>query len=101
MPVITYQAMAMWSPSAVRAGGMLILKTLSLYTDRRYDTLSAMSFMAIVLIAVNPYVIFGSGFQMSFLAAASIAFIMPHIPCKIPEGIAVTLSVSLGLMPYQ
>ena len=38
---------------------------------------------------------------MSFLAAASISFFMPHISLKVPESISVMLAVNTGLIPYQ
>lgn len=93
--------LASWSPSVTRASGMVLLKTYAVYTDKKYDSLSAMSLIMLSMIAINPYVLFSAGFQMSFLAAASIAFFMPHMSRKIPDSVAVMLSANLGLMPYQ
>lgn len=92
---------ALWSPSVIRAGGMIALRIYCKYADERYDFLTALSAVALIMIFKNPYVIFNTGFQMSFLSAASIEFFLPHIPDKIPDFMAVTLAVNIGLMPYQ
>lgn len=92
---------ALWSPSVTRAIGMIAFNIYCKSADERYDFLTSMSAVALIMIFKNPYVIFNAGFQMSFLAAASIAFFLPHIPDKIPDFLAVTLAVNIGLMPYQ
>ena len=93
--------LAGWTPSVVRAVGMIYLKLYALYFDKRYDSLTALSLIALVLILKNPYIVFNVSFQMSFLASLSIIFIMPHIPKKIPDFMAIILAVNIGLMPYQ
>lgn len=97
----TYGELSCWSPSVVRAVLMTAMSILAKSADLRYDMLTAMSAVGLILIADNPYVIFGAGFQMSFLAITSIAFIKPLIPIKIPEGAAVTIAAYFGLLPYQ
>lgn len=99
--LFTYGTLSMWSTSAIRAILMIAISTVGRYTDRRYDMLTAMSVAALLLIVQNPYVIFGSGFQMSFLAISSIAFFRPIIPQKIPESLAAAVAVSFGLLFYQ
>ncbi len=74
--------LASWSPSVARASGMIGIKTAAEYWDRRYDMVTAMSGVALILILRNPYVIFNTGFQMSFMAALSISFFLPHISKK-------------------
>ena len=99
--LFTYGTLSMWSTSALRAILMIGISTAGRYTDRRYDMLTGMSAAALILITQNPYVIFGSGFQMSFLAIASIAFFRPIIPQKIPESLATAIAVNFGLLFYQ
>ena len=53
---------------------MIGIKTVAEYWDRRYDMVTAMSAVGLILILRNPYVIFNTGFQMSFMAALSISF---------------------------
>ena len=93
--------LASWSISVTRAIGMIIMKIIAMCLDRRYDQLTAASIMALLFITNNHNVIFNTGFQMSFLAVMSIAFILPHISSKIPDYLAVVMAVNLGLAPYQ
>ena len=90
-----------WTPSVIRASGMIILKKYAVYRDLRYDSLTALSFVSIIMMTRNPYIIYNPSFQMSFLAALSIMFIIPHIPKKIPDFLAVIIAVNMGLLPYQ
>ena len=90
-----------WTPSVIRASGMIILKKYALYRDLRYDSLTALSVVSLLMIIRNPYIIYNPSFQMSFLAALSIIFIIPHIPKKIPDFLAVIIAVNVGLLPYQ
>ena len=99
--LFSYGVLSMWSPSVVRATLMITMSVIARVMDLRYDMLTAMSTVGLILIAINPYVIFGAGFQMSFLAITSIAFIRPVIPDKIPDFMATVLAVNLGLLPYQ
>ena len=99
--LFSYGVLSMWSPSVIRASLMIAMSILAKTADLRYDMLTALSAVALILIIQNPYVIFGAGFQMSFLAVASIAFIRPVLSDKIPEFLAPMVAVNIGLLPYQ
>lgn len=99
--LFTYGTLSMWSPSATRAILMISVSTVGRFTDRRYDRLTGMSVAAFILIADNPYVILGTGFQMSFLAISSITFFTPLISRRISDGLATALAVNFGLLIYQ
>lgn len=96
-----YGSLAMWSTSSCRAILMIIVSVLGRYMDRRSDMLTSMSVAAFILIANNPYVIFGASFQMSFLAITSIAFLRPVMPDAVPESLSTAFAVNLGLLTYQ
>ncbi len=96
-----YGSLAMWSASSCRAILMIIISVLGRYMDRRNDMLTSMSVAAFILIARNPYVIFATGFQMSFIAITSIAFLRPVIPEAIPESLCTAFAVNIGLLVYQ
>ncbi len=96
-----YGSLAMWSASSCRAILMIIISVLGRYMDRRNDMLTSMSVAAFILIACNPYVIFATGFQMSFIAITSIAFLRPVIPEAIPESLCTAFAVNIGLLVYQ
>ena len=96
-----YGTISMWTPSVIRAGMMICLHTAAQLLDLRYDMATGVSTVALLLILMNPYVIFSTGFQMSFLAVSSICFITPVLSAKLPDGIATALAVNLGLLFYQ
>ncbi len=96
-----YGTVSMWTPSVIRAGMMICLHTAADLLDLRYDMATGLSTVALFLIVINPYIIFGTGFQMSFLAVSSICFLTPVLPAKLPDGIATALAVNLGLLIYQ
>ena len=98
---LSYGSLAMWSPSVTRAIVMIFMSIAARLYDMRYDILTSMSFIALILILKNPYVIYGTGFQMSFLAITSIGFFGNIIPKKIPKVLRSSIAVSLGLTIYQ
>ncbi len=97
----SYGTLAFWSPSVIRAEMMIGMKTVAKIKELRYDSLTAMSAAAVLLIVRNPYVIFGLGFQMSFLAIISINIISSKLPDKIPKTLTQALSVNISMILYQ
>lgn len=99
--ILAYGTVSMWSPSVKRAAVMIGLPVAARFLDLRYDMLTGLSTVATMLILRNPYVIFGAGFQMSFLAIASICFFRPLVPKKLPDSFSAMVSVQMGLFLYQ
>ena len=99
--IFSYGTVSMWSSSVKRAAVMISLPVASRFLDLRYDMLTGLSTAAMIQILINPYVIFGAGFQMSFLAIASICFFRPVMPKKLPDSLTAMVSVQLGLFLYQ
>lgn len=98
--LLVYGTVTLWSVSVRRAVGLIVLSLLGDLTERRYDLLTGLAFLALVAVIRNPYVIFGASFQMSFLAVLSMTFFGPLMTKKTGESAGVMLSVQLGLMPY-
>lgn len=63
--------------SAIRAVGMFTFYLFSQMLGRKYDMLSAMSFVVILLCLDNPFVLANVSFQMSYGAMLGILFINP------------------------
>ncbi|MGN1414334.1 MAG: DNA internalization-related competence protein ComEC/Rec2 [Anaerovoracaceae bacterium] len=99
--ILAYGTVSMWSSSVKRAAVMISLQVAARILDLRYDMLTGLSTAAMILILMNPYVIFGAGFQMSFLAIASICFFRPVLPKKLPDSFSAMVSVQFGLFLYQ
>ena len=97
----TYGTLTMWRPSVIRAEMMIGMKSLAKAYEMRYDSLTAMSAAAVLLIINNPYVVYGIGFQMSFLAIISINIITSRLPEKVPKSLSQAISVNLSMILYQ
>ena len=67
------------SPSVVRAATMFSLLTLGQMRERRPSIYNILAFSAILMITINPDVIFEVGFQLSYLAVLGIVMIQPLI----------------------
>lgn len=63
--------------SSVRAFVMFTVMVMGQCIYRSYDSLSALSLAGIILLVRSPYTLFRPGFQLSFLAAASLSVIYP------------------------
>ena len=77
--VLSYGFLTGAQGSAMRAVIMLLVRFLSLRLGKSYDTLSALSLAALLLAAVQPYLLLQSGFQLSFSAILSISLLGEHI----------------------
>lgn len=97
--IFMYGEMSMWSPSTKRAVLVICINSASLWLCRRSDMLSSLSCAAIIILLNNPYELFGSGFQMSFLAMLGIVFFTKPLSILIGEYMAGLISVQLGVMP--
>ena len=98
--LLIYGTLALWTPSVTRGILLVLLKILADYKRRKYDMVSALSGINLVMMLLRPYVIYSSGFQMSFLAAFTIAIVAPRLRENIPGFLAIPLSIQLVLLPY-
>ena len=69
-----YVVMADYNPSIIRAFIMICIAILGRIFCRRYDLLAASCTASLFMLACNPYLLFSTGFQMSFLAVFIMAF---------------------------
>lgn len=111
--LLFYAALASFSPSVMRAFTMIVIHILSKHFHKRYDLLSSTAFSAFLMLLLHPYSLFQLGFQLSYLAVFSLAFVLPftesrlgmlcfrHNPLKNAVlGILIsTVSLQLTLIP--
>ena len=76
---VIYGTAAMWSVSVTRAMILVFLKELANLGDRRFDSTSSLILVSDLMLLLRPYLIFSSGFQMSFLAVLGICFFRPKM----------------------
>lgn len=94
-----YGEMTMWSPSVTRAVTVLSISLMAVYAKRPFDLLSAASAAAFIMLVREPYQLFSSGFQMSFMALMGMAFLTGPLTPFIGETAAAMTSVQLGTAP--
>lgn len=94
------------SPS-LRAFIMTAVMELSKKVHRNYDSLSSLSFSAIILMLWRPYYVFDIGFDLSYLATLGIILfrkklkkIFYYVPGKINDSLSTTLSAQLFSLPF-
>lgn len=88
--------------SAVRAGAMFTLLAFGIKLNRETNAINILLASAFLLLCYNPYWIFDTGFQLSFMAVLSILLFYPRIfnivypPNRIVRFFWSTLAVSLA-----
>lgn len=103
--VAAYGILTGSSGSALRAVIMIICLWLAAAVGRSYDSLSALGLAAVLLLWQRPYLVFQSGFQLSFGAVWAIAGLGPFLCEKLgavkswQKTLLISLCVQLVLTP--
>ena len=97
--ILLYGEMTMWSSSTVRACIVMTASLCSTHLNRRADLLTSVSLAAFLILTFQPYQLFSSGFQLSFLALAGIAFLTGPVSSLAGEAAAVMLAVQTATLP--
>lgn len=79
-----YGVLAGFGASVFRAVAMLMCRFLAGYLGKTYDALSAMALSAMLLLADSPYLLFQSGFQLSFGAIVAISGVAEVLRAGLP-----------------
>lgn len=98
--LLLYGTAALWSVSVRRAVCLTLMVLGADLLQRRYDLLTALGAAAALSAIQNPWVIFGAGFQMSFLAVLSMGFLIPLLQSRLKGSAAAMIAVQAGLTPY-
>lgn len=95
-----YLIMVGSTPSLIRATFFMILSLFSYFIDRKSDSISNLSFIGIILLIKNPFVIYNISFQLSFLATLSIIYFYRIINNKLKNSfLSITLSANILTFP--
>ncbi len=103
--MILYCTFVGGSVSALRATIMFCAQIAAPLFGRSYDSLSALGLAAILQLILNPYVLWDSGFQLSFLAVLGVSGLTPRLKLlfstnnKWMEPLLVSLGVTLTTLP--
>lgn len=98
-----YVVMTGAAPSAVRAGFMAMVVLIALRFRLRLHALDGISWVALFMLAVNPYVLFQVGFQLSFLVSftliVSAPYIQRHYESRLAQLITISVISQLAALP--
>lgn len=79
LAVLIYASLIGFRPSVFRASLMAILFLFATLIDRDADLFNLLAFAALVLLLLNPMQLWDVGFQLSFVAVASIVYFVPKM----------------------
>lgn len=97
--IVIYGEMTLWNASTLRAVIVLSISLMSVYARRPFDLLTSVSAAAMIILIHNPYQLFNTGFQMSFMALLGIAFLSEPLSNIVGEGLGVMIAVQAGVAP--
>jgi competence protein ComEC len=83
------------SPTVVRASIMAVLVLIAQSYGRQYDVTRGLLFAGLVMLFINPYLIYDIGFQLSFVATLGLIMIVPKL-----EESFVNRNKGLGLREF-
>ena len=106
-----YTVLSGAGPAAIRAGVMGCLLILAPRIGRNYNIYTALALSSIVMSGIDPFILWDTGFLLSFLGTLGIVLLAPYfqsllhifkaLPCGqlASEMIAVTLAAQLATLP--
>ena len=95
-----YMSLADFSPSVVRAALMIFIHLAACILKCRYDLFSAAGVTFLIMLLKEPFQIFNTGFQLSFLAIVSLAVILPFIKRFYEGAFLASAAIQAGMLPY-
>jgi ComEC/Rec2-related protein len=111
--VVAYTLLSGAVPAALRAGMMGVLLVIARPLGRRYNVYTALALVALLLSLADPFVLWDTGFLLSFFGTLGIVLFTPyferllhplsHLPFgeTIVEIIAVTLAAEVATLPLM
>jgi len=98
--VLFYGSVVGWTASVVRASVMSVFAALAWYFGRRHNHMTALLYAAVVCVILNPFAWEDVGFQLSFMATASLLLTAPLWKRLVRfDPLAFTIAPQLGVLP--
>ena len=106
--LLFYSYLCGFTPSILRAGLMGLVLFFTRLSGKCYDNLNSLGFSGFLILLFSPLSALDNGFLMSFFCVLSIFMIAPFMikylkkifPKFIAESFAVSISASLGILPF-
>lgn len=106
LAIFLYALLCGFVPPVIRASVMGLMTVVALALGRTKDGKHLLSLTALVMLLVNPLLLFNISFQLSFAATAGLIYIMPSLykaldflPRPLAGGLALTLAAQLATAP--
>jgi len=99
--LLMYGALTGWSASSERAVIIAGLGMGAMYVQRPFDLTSAVAASVLIMLPFRPYLLFQSGFIMSFAAVLGMAFMTEPISHFIGKKAAPLIALQLATVPYS
>lgn len=111
LAIIVYTFLSGSGPAALRAGIMGCLLVLAPRLERVYNVYNALALTAIIMSFIDPFILWDTGFQLSFCGTLGIVLFTPffqyllrflaHLPLgkQLAEIVAVTLAAQIATLP--
>jgi len=96
---ILFALMTGCGPSILRAAIMGEVTLLGLLFNREGEIYTSLSLAALILMIVDPLIIFDIGFQLSFTATWALVYLAPVLEKKIPPLLAISAAPILATTP--
>ena len=111
MSIAAYTILSGAGPAAIRAGIMGCLLVLAPRIGRSYNVYAALALSGTLMSAIDPFVLWDTGFQLSFLGTLGIVLLTPYFQSLLSvlkplplghisgEMIAVTMAAQIATLP--
>lgn len=99
--LLTYGTATLWTPSVSRAIALVFLKCFADRCSYKFDFTNSVSLIGLFLVVKNPFVIYNASFQLSFLAAFFIGFLMPIISSFDRSSLFFLIGIQCFLSPFM
>jgi len=101
---VAFMAITRFEASVLRAGVMALIVLGGIAVGARRQALNVLGVATVVLLVVDPLLVFEAGFQLSVLATLGILAISPVLAARLPPGplgaaTAVTVGAQLAVAP--
>lgn len=104
--LVFFAVVTRWEPSVLRATVMAALALGAFAFGRRADPLHGLGMAMTALLAIDPFLLWGAGFQLSCAATAGILLLAPPIarrlerwPRSLAQGAAVAVAAQVAVLP--
>ena len=104
---LLYSSLIGFPPSILRSLVMVAVVLGARVLKKPYDGLTALGVSMGLLLVVNPFILYDTGFQLSFVATFAMVVISPGVLAYIGEDVplrgdvALLIAIQLGLLPLQ